>query len=44
VPQIDDALFPLRTLLRLKGGEPEEWISLEPRTPFQAYPRRRKRY
>ena len=34
----------LRSLLRLKGGEPEEWISLEPRTPFQAYPQRRKRY
>jgi len=32
----------LRSLLRLKGGEPEEWISLEPRTPFQAYPRRSK--
>ena len=28
----------LRWLLRLKGGEPEEWISLEPRTPFQPYP------
>ena len=34
----------LRSLLRLKGGEPEEWISLEPRTPFQAYPRRTERY
>jgi len=34
----------LRSLLRLKGGESEEWISLEPRTPFQAYPRRPKRY
>ena len=34
----------LRSLLRLKGGEPEEWISLEPRTPFQPYPRRTKRY
>jgi len=44
MPQIHDALFLLRSLLRLKGGEPEEWISLEPRTPFQPYPRRRKRY
>jgi hypothetical protein len=34
----------LRSLLRLKGGEPEEWIGLEPRTPFQAYPQRTKRY
>jgi len=34
----------LRSLLRLKGSEPEEWISLEPRTPFQPYPRRTKRY
>ena len=44
MPQIHDVLFPLRSLLRLKGGEPEEWISLEPRTPFQADPRRRTRY
>jgi hypothetical protein len=44
VPQIHDALFSLRSLLRLKGGDREEWISLEPRTPFQAYPQRRKRY
>ena len=44
MPQIDDALFPLHSLLLLKGSEPEEWISLEPRTPFQADPRRRKRY
>jgi hypothetical protein len=34
----------LRSLLRLKRDEPEEWISLEPRTPFQADPRRRQRY
>jgi len=34
----------LRSLLRLTGSEPEEWISLEPRTPFQAYARRRKNY
>ena len=34
----------LPSLPRLKGGEPGEWISLEPRTPFQAYPQRRKRY
>ena len=44
MPQSHHALFPLRSLLRLKGGEPEEWISPEPRTPFQADPRRRKRY
>ena len=44
MPQFHDALFRLRSLLRLKGDEPEEWISLEPPTPFQAYPRRRKRY
>jgi hypothetical protein len=34
----------LRSLRRLKGSEPAEWISLESRTPFQTYPRRRKRY
>ena len=40
----------LRSLLRLKGSERlteserEEWISLEPRTPFQSYPQRKKRY
>lgn len=34
----------LRSLLRLAGDEPEEWISLEPRTPFQAYGRRARRY
>jgi len=28
MPQINDALFLLRSLLRLKGDEPEEWISL----------------
>ena len=44
MPQIHNALFLLRSLLRLKGGKPEEWISLTPRRPFQAYPRRRKRY
>ena len=44
MPQIHNALFLLPSLLRLKGGEPEEWISLEPRTPFQAYPRRTERY
>jgi hypothetical protein len=38
MPQIDDALFLLRSLLRLKGSELEEWISLEPRTSFQPYP------
>jgi hypothetical protein len=44
MPQIHNALFLLRSLLRLKGGDPEEWISLEPRTPFQADSRRRRRY
>ena len=44
MPKIHDALFLLRSLLRLNQGEPEEWLSLEPRTPFQAEPRRRKRY
>ena len=34
----------LLSLLRLQGGEPEEWISTEPSTPFQPYPRRRRRY
>ena len=36
----------LRSLLPLEGseGREEDWISLEPRTPFQAYPRKQKRY
>ncbi len=35
----------LRSLSRLGGStEAAEWISLEPRTPFQPYPRRLKRY
>lgn len=32
----------LRSLSHLE--ESREWITLEPRTPFQAYPRRRKRF
>jgi hypothetical protein len=32
----------LRSLSRL--SEAGEWLSLEPRTPFQAYPRRTKRF
>ncbi len=32
----------LRSLSRL--GEASDWLSLEPRTPFQAYPRRAKRF
>jgi hypothetical protein len=32
----------LRSLSRLDASG--DWINLEPRTPFQAYPRRRKRY
>ncbi|MBN1217565.1 MAG: hypothetical protein JXM69_01445 [Anaerolineae bacterium] len=32
----------LRSLSRL--GEAGDWLSLEPRTPFQAYPRRTKRF
>jgi hypothetical protein len=34
----------LRSLKQLGGGRGEEWVSLEPRTPFQAYPRRARRY
>jgi hypothetical protein len=43
MPQSHRALSLLRSLLRLKGGESGEWISLEPRTPFQADSRRRTR-
>ena len=34
----------LRSLEQLGGGQGEEWVSLEPRTPFQPYPRRARRY
>lgn len=34
----------LRSLSRLSGGEPGEWLSLEPRTPFQPYSKKIKRY
>ncbi len=34
----------LRSLSRLSGGEPGEWLSLEPRTPFQPYSKKTKRY
>jgi hypothetical protein len=34
----------LRSLKQLSGGQGEEWISREPRTPFQPYPRRARRY
>ncbi len=34
----------LRSLSRLSGGELGEWLSLEPRTPFQPYPKKTKRY
>jgi len=34
----------LRSLMRLGGGETAEWLSREPRTPFQAYPQRARRY
>ena len=32
----------LRSLARL--DEVSDWVSLEPRTPFRAYPKRRKRH
>ena len=32
----------LRSLARL--DESNEWLSLEPRTPFQTYPKKQKRY
>ena len=32
----------MRSLSRIDSSQ--DWLSLEPRTPFQAYPRRRKRY
>jgi hypothetical protein len=34
----------LRSLARLDQEGAGRWLSLEPRTPFQAYPRKRKRY
>ncbi len=36
----------LRSLARLEMGsaDPEKWISLEPRTPFQTYPKKQRRY
>lgn len=35
----------LRSLAALEnGGGGEKWISLEPRTPFQTYPKKQKRY
>ena len=36
----------LRSLSRLGGNRPEssDWLSVEPRTPFQAYPRMAKRF
>lgn len=35
----------LQSLALLENGSvPGNWISLEPRTPFQAYPRKKKRY
>lgn len=34
----------LRSLARLAGNDGGEWLSLEPRTPFQPYPTRQKRY
>ncbi len=35
----------LRSFSRLTAGEGEgDWISLEPRTPFQAYPKKPRRY
>ena len=43
MPQIDDALFPLRSLLRLKGANRRSGSAWS-RAPFQPYPRRRKRY
>jgi hypothetical protein len=34
----------LRSLARFEDGPTHEWLSLEPRTPFQAYPKKKKRY
>jgi hypothetical protein len=34
----------LRSLSRLEGSSGDDWFSLEPRTPFQAYPRKVKRF
>jgi hypothetical protein len=34
----------LRSLSRLHKKKANDWISLEPRTPFQAYPKRARRY
>ncbi len=34
----------LRSLTRLEGSAGDGWFSLEPRTPFQPYPRREKRF
>lgn len=34
----------LRSLARLEAAEPGQWISLEPRTPFQAYPKKQRRF
>ena len=34
----------LRSLTRLEQKESSDWISLEPRTPFQAYPKLEKRF
>ena len=35
----------LRSLSRLENeGNGEGWVSLEPRTPFQTYPKKHKRY
>jgi hypothetical protein len=44
MPQIDDVPVSAALTPPAQEDEPEEWISLEPRTPFQAYPQRRKRY
>ncbi len=34
----------LRSLSRLQEGNAGAWISIEPRTPFQTYPTRKRRY
>ena len=34
----------LRSLAHLSADEPGQWLSQEPRTPFQPYPKKTRRY